>query len=147
MSDSEVLLISRTFLSIPTGLNNHVVWMVIIRPLISKFSSSLSKHLGWGAFKARRLQLVSPSLSCPTSFLVLQQGPSSCLSLSLSLSLSLCVSLSLCIYIYIYILFFYFHFVVIITRCEISPTALADGLSLESEWQPVSPIHQDLGRS
>ena len=39
LSDSKSLQVSRTLLSILVNLNNIVVWMVSIRPLISKSSS------------------------------------------------------------------------------------------------------------
>ena len=40
LSDSKSSQVSRTLLSILADLNNSVVWMVSIRPLMSKFSSS-----------------------------------------------------------------------------------------------------------
>ena len=39
LSDSESPQISKIFLSILASLNNAVIWMVFICPLISKFSS------------------------------------------------------------------------------------------------------------
>ena len=58
--------VSRTLLSILTDLNNAVVWMILIRFLISN-SSSLFTNL-WGLFQGRQLQMVSPSLFCFIAF-------------------------------------------------------------------------------
>ena len=45
LMDSNFLRVSSTFLSIMTDFKNVLVWMVLIRPLISNSSSPLSKHL------------------------------------------------------------------------------------------------------
>ena len=46
LSDSRSSQVFRSLLSILADLNNAVVWMVSIRPLISKFSTPFTKHLG-----------------------------------------------------------------------------------------------------
>ena len=71
--------VSRTFLSILANLNKAVVWMVSIHSLISS-SSSYAFPSHWGLFQVHQLQLVLLSPSCSTGFLVLWQGPSTCLS-------------------------------------------------------------------
>ena len=45
LSDRKSLQVTRTLLSILADLNNHVVWIVSIHPLISDSSSPLSKSL------------------------------------------------------------------------------------------------------
>ena len=44
VSDSKRPLVLRTLLSILTDVYNAVVWMVSIRPFISKFYSHFIKH-------------------------------------------------------------------------------------------------------
>ena len=46
LSDTESRQVFRTVLNILDGLNNTIVWMVSICPLISKSSSPLTKSLG-----------------------------------------------------------------------------------------------------
>ena len=46
LSDSKTLLISRTLYCTPAHLNHTVFWMVSIHPMISYYSSFLSKTLG-----------------------------------------------------------------------------------------------------
>ena len=46
LSDSKSHQVSRTLLSILVDFNNTLVWMVFIRPPISKFSRPFSKSLG-----------------------------------------------------------------------------------------------------
>ena len=66
-------LVSRTLLSI---VSNAAVWMISICSQIFKSSRPFSSI--WTPFQVRQLQLVSPSTSCSTAFLVLQQGQSIC---------------------------------------------------------------------
>ena len=66
LNDGKSHQVSSTFLSILTYRNNVVVWMVSTRPLISK-SSSPSTNLWW-LYRAHRLKLVSPLLSCYIAF-------------------------------------------------------------------------------
>ena len=54
----------RTLLSILADLNNTVVWMLLIHPLISNSSNLLCEP-----FQANQLLLLSPSPSCFISFL------------------------------------------------------------------------------
>ena len=46
LSDSKFPQVFRTLLSILANLNNSVVWMILVCPLISNSSSTLSKPLG-----------------------------------------------------------------------------------------------------
>ena len=62
LNDSKSPQVFRTFLSILADLNNAIVWMVTTRFFISKSSSSCTYPLV--TYRARWLQLVSPSLSC-----------------------------------------------------------------------------------
>ena len=62
LSDSKSPLISRTLLSILVNLNNAVVWMVSIHPLISKLSSLCTNPLV--TVPSAPITLISPSLSC-----------------------------------------------------------------------------------
>ena len=70
--------VSRTLLSILANLKNAVVWVVSIRPLISNFSSPLSKSLG--TVPSTPVTIVSSLPSCSTAFLFLKQGLSTCFS-------------------------------------------------------------------
>ena len=60
---------SRTLPSILADLNNAVIWMVFTCFLISKFQVPLQSL--WGLIRTHQLQLISPSLTCSMSFLVL----------------------------------------------------------------------------
>ena len=55
---SKSLQVSRTLLSILANLNNAVVWIISIIPLISNSSSLFPSILG--PFQVRQLQMVSP---------------------------------------------------------------------------------------
>ena len=81
LSDSKSPQIFKTLLSILADLNAEV-WMVLIFPLISNYSSPFSKHTNYN--------LISASPSSSTDFLVRWQGLRICL----------------------FFAFFYFHFVV-----------------------------------
>ena len=87
--DSKSPQVSRILLSILTGLCNAVEWMVSARPRISNHSSPFPRL--WVQFQSRQ-QLLSPSLSYFTAFLVFWQGLSTCISFSF-LWFSLCSSL------------------------------------------------------
>ena len=90
LSDSKFPPVSRTFLSILADPNTVVIWMVLVRPSISNFSSSF--------IKALEAVLSAPTTISITvtlmfySFLVLWQGLSNCLSFRFLL-FSLCGSL------------------------------------------------------
>ena len=78
LSDGKCPQDSRTFLGIQADLNNAVVWMVYVRPLISKPSSFLTKLL-------RTVPCASIIIGITVTFLfhhiiLLWQGPSICLS-------------------------------------------------------------------
>ena len=85
--------VSRTLLSIQVDLNNAVVWMILIRPLISISSVFLYKPLR---------------------------------------------TVPVCFFIIIIIII-----IIIIYSLELFTSALADGFSLESEWQQVPSSLQD----
>ena len=68
--------LSKVFLSILNNLNNAIVQLILILPLISDSFPSF-----WGLFQACLLQLVPPSHSCFTAFSAFRQYPSICLSL------------------------------------------------------------------
>ena len=77
LSDGRPSQVSRTHLSILADLNNAVVWwslFVFKFPTLPVLSLSL-----WGLFQVLQIQLVSPSPPSSTAFLVLWQGPSTCL--------------------------------------------------------------------
>ena len=71
MSDSKSPQVSRTLLNI----------LAVLSRFILRFPSHPAPLPRlWEPFQVRQLQLVSPSLSCSTAFLVLGQDPSICLS-------------------------------------------------------------------
>ena len=76
-----------------------VVWMVSTHPLISNFSSPLSKLRV--SFRVHQLQLVSPSISCSITFFSSVARPKSCFSFRFFFCLFF-----VCLFI------FYFHSVV-----------------------------------
>ena len=70
--ESEWLQVSRAFLNILADFNNGLSWWF---PFVLCFLSLLVPLLSiWELFRAHQLQLVSLSLSCSMTFLVLKQG-------------------------------------------------------------------------
>ena len=154
----------RTILSIQVNLNNAVVWMVLICPLISKSNRLLTKLL-------RTIQSALFTIGITVTlmfhiFFVLGQDPSTYLSfrflwfslygppgsfffLTLTrfgllawIRWSVCISKSqriLCIL----SSKTDFRWCILFTPLEFFPSALANGLSLEFEWQQVFLSLQD----
>ena len=71
-------LVSWILLSILANLNNDVDWMVSIRPPISNSSSPIPKYLGTVPRAPITISIII--ISCSTTFLVLWQSPSTCIS-------------------------------------------------------------------
>ena len=87
LRDNKSLQVSRTLFENLADFNNSVVWMVSIHPPIFNSSSPLCKPL-WIILSVP-IQLVLPSTSCSTDFLVIWQGFSTFLSFNF-LWFSLC---------------------------------------------------------
>ena len=77
-SDSKSLRVSRTLTDILADLNNAMVWMVSILPLISNCSDTVFNSLGH-FFKCTNYNIYHQTLTCSISFL-LRQGLSICIS-------------------------------------------------------------------
>ena len=128
LRDSKSPHVSRTLLCILTDLNNAGVWMVSTRPLISKSSSPRTNPL-----------VIVPRALITIGIIVTFMFHSFFSSLARSRYLS----------------FFSLSFNLTLwsagtekstiwqVSCELLVTALADGLSLESEWQHISSSLQD----
>ena len=140
LSDSK-FQVYRNLLDILADLNNPVVWMVSIRPPISSSSSPISKPL-WTV----------PSVPITTSitvtfrfrrFLVLYWGTSTCLSFHF-LWFSLCCLLRRLSPLQCKLLLLSSLLLLLLfTPLEFFTSVLADGFSLEFEWQQVSSSLQN----
>ena len=124
LSDSKFPHVSRTLLSILAVLNNAVVWMVSTRPPTSKSSSPFNNHL-----------VIVPKASITIGIIVTFMSHSFFNSLARSRYLTFFShSFSFILWSVLLSLF---------TPREFFISALADGHSLESEWQQVSTSLQD----
>ena len=136
--------VSRTLLSILADLNNVVVWMVPASPPISTASWPLIPPVG--AVPSAPITIgVNVNFMFPIFFLVLWQGVSSCLYFCF-----LWFSFSrqprqkiLILFIDSFIFILFIIIIIIIYSLEFFTSILADGLSLEFEWEQVSLNIQD----
>ena len=107
--------VSRTFLSILADLNNSVVWIVSIRPVLSKSSSPFHNP-----------SVTVPRTQITIGIIITFMFHSFFTSLARSMYLSFIITV-----------------IFIITPREFFTSVLADDFSLEFEWQQVSSSLQD----
>ena len=144
LSDSKSPQVCRTLLSILADLNNVVVWMVSTHPLISKSSCPF----------------INPSVTVPRAPITIgikvtfmffsffnSQGRSYLSFFSLSFNFtqwSTETANSTILQVLFFFVDYYKRLILLLfTHLEFFTSVLADGFSLESEWQPVSSSLQD----
>ena len=136
LSDNKSPQISETLLGILADLNNAVIWMVYTCPLISMCSSPSTKSL---------VSLLRTPIKIGITVIFMFHSFLSPLAkfkylffflLSFNFTSLGRQSQQFCRFIIIIM-------IVIIHSLQLFTSALADGFSLESEWQPVSSSLQD----
>ena len=138
--------VSRTLLCILVDLNDSVAWMVSVRPPISISYNHFMRSLGMVQSVLITTDITVTSIF--HSYLVIRQSPSARLSFRFH-SFSLFgtpgwQSLTECIFCFFFCILLLWSTQIFFTSAlEFLESVLADGFSLDFEWQQVSSSLQD----
>ena len=143
LSNSKSPKVSRTLLSILAILNNVVVWMVSTRPRTFKSSSPFNNPLVTVPKAPITIGIIVTFMFLSFFNSLARSKYLSFFSISFSFILWSAGTVKSTI---LQILFFFVHLLLLFTPLEFFTSVLADGFSLEFEWQQVSSSLQDLSQ-